>query len=370
MKYIITGKNFTSPLLQKYQDQPGFTVMTETELEKSDIVMTDEDKIYAPDETSVPIVLAKIKDKKREQIENIKNKFNCRVLLKNTYPSFYFKAIKLEELAQVNLPKDKKYVIKPQKGFFGVGVREIDEHTDLKKMAEELKAEILEKTKFFSPGVFTGDVFVIEECIDGHEYTFDLFYDDKGEPVLTNMCEHPMSKFKEYFHLLYYTGNNIYEKFYQEIIGIFTDFNKTLKIKNLPIHAEFRQCHGRLVPIEFNLPRFGGFGLADLPYYGFNLEPFQHFFDSTKPDWKKIFDGHKNKYYAWVLCYNGIDVDTAKNKPDYEKLKKDLGNVLHLYQLDYTINPVFAIAYVEKDSKEELERILQFDFRDYFVPIK
>ncbi|HBU07526.1 MAG TPA: hypothetical protein DEB09_05605 [Candidatus Magasanikbacteria bacterium] len=370
MNYIITGKNFTSPLLNKYKGQLNFFVLTEEELRSSNIIFSQEDKIFAPDETSFPIVLARIKDKKREQIENIKNKYNCRLLLKDIYPNFYFKSVKLVDLKFVKLPKNKKYIIKPQKGFFSVGVKEIDSNTDLKKTATELEENIKKNISFFSKEVFTEEDFIIEEYIEGNEYTFDLFYDEKGKPVIVNMCHHPMSKFKEYFNLLYYTSQDIYEKFHEQVINIFTDFNKTLNITNLPIHAEFRERDGQLIPIEFNLPRFGGWGLADLPYHAFNLESFKHFFAGTKPDWKKIFTEHKNKYYGWVLCYNGIGIDVSKYRPDYEKLKKDLGNVLHLYKLDYTTKPTFAIAYVEKTNKKELDNLLKMDFRDYFVPIK
>lgn len=369
MNYIITGKNFTSPLLDHYKNKPGFTCISETELEESNIILTMADKIYAPDETSFPIVLGKIKDKKREQIENIKNKYNCRLLLKNTYPNFYFKSVKLNDLQFVELPKNKKFIIKPQKGFFSVGVREIDDKTNMQKMALELEKDIKKKTKFFSKEVFSNEDFIIEEYIEGNEYTFDLFYNEKGEVVITNMCHHPMSKFKEYFNLLYYTSDDIYEKFYDQAINIFTNFNKTLNITNLPIHAEFRERDGQLIPIEFNLPRFGGWGLADLPYYSFNLESFNHFFTGKKPDWKKIFTEHKDKYYGWVLCYNGIDIDMAKYKPDYEKLKRDLGNVLHLYKLDYTTKPVFAIAYISTCNQADLAKITAMDFREYMKEI-
>lgn len=369
MKYIITGKNFVSPLLERYKNQNGFIVMSEAELEKSNIELTESDKVYAPDETSVPILLSRMKGEKKDQIESIKNKYNCRLLLKNTYPNFYFKAIKLKDLEFVELPKDKRYIIKPQKGFFGAGIREINGNSDLKTIAEEIMLEIQERAKFFSKDVFTADDFIVEEYIDGDEYTFDLFYNEEGKPIITNMCCHPMSKFREYFHLLYYTDRSIYERFYDQIIDIFTKFNKTLKIKNLPIHAEFKKHDNQLIPIEFNLPRFGGFGLADLPYYGFNLEPFKHFFEGTKPNWEEIFKKYGNKCYGWVLCHNGIGVDLTNNKPDYEKIKNDLGRVLHFYTLDYAANPVFAIAYIERDDRRQLNDILELDFRDYFVPI-
>ncbi len=367
MKYIITGKNFTSPLFDGYKTKAGFVVMTEGRLQSSDICFGKKDKIYAPDETSVPIILGKIADEEtRDKVDNIKNKYKCRLLLKSIYPDFYFERVTIDKLPFVKLPKNKKYVIKPQKGFFGAAVREIDSTTDLKKIAKELKKEIQKSSDFFSKDVFTKDDFLIEEFIGGEEYTFDVFYDEQGSPIIVNFCHHPMSKIKDYFHLLYYTCDKIYEKFSGQILKIFTHFNRTLGIKNLAVHAEFREKQGRLIPIEWNVPRFGGFGVADLPYYGYGIEPFEYFFAGKKPDWKKILKQHQGKYYGWVLCYNGIGINLEKHKPDYGKLKKDLGNVLHFYELDYKKNPAFGIAYVEKRSKEELNKLLAIDFRDYF----
>lgn len=373
MKYIITGKNFTSPVLDRYKLQRGYISLTENELQLSLIEFTNRDTFYAPDETSVPIILSKIKDESwRNQIENIKNKYKWRRSLKNLYPHLYFKKAKIDDLDSLILPfhKYKKFIIKPQKGFFGVGVKEININTDLAKLKEELTLEIKKNCTVFSDEVFSLKDFIIEEYIGGEEYAFDVFYNETGFPVIVNFCHHPASKIQEYFHLLYYSHQSIYQKFHAQIIELFSDFNKSLSIKNVPIHAEFRERNGTLIPIEWNIPRFGGFGVADLPYHGYRVNPFECFFESKAPTWKEIFKSKGSKYYGWVLCYNGIDIDLKKYAPDYEGIKNALGKILHFYQLDYKKNPAFGIAYVEKDTKEELFQLLDIDFRDYFIPIK
>jgi len=370
MNYIITGQNFTSPILDKYEDRADYILMTEKELKNSNIEFLDTDKIYAPDETSVPIILEKIKnEERRERFDDIKNKYKCRKLLKSVYPDFYFEDVKLNNLEKIELPVNKKFIIKPQKGFFGAAVKEIDSTSDLKKIRLGLEADIKKHSQFFSADVFTADDFIIEEFVEGDEYTFDVFYDENAKPVIVNFCGHPESRMKEYFHLLYYTSGDIYERFSDQVIEIFTKFNKSLGIKNLPIHAEFREVNGKLIPIEWNIPRFGGFGVADLPYHGFGLDPFECFFENIRPDWNEIWTKHKGKYYGWVLCYNGLDLDLEKNKPDYEKLEKDLGNILYFHKLDYKTNPAFAIAYIERDNKKDLFEVLNLDFRDYFIPV-
>ncbi len=368
MNYIITGKNFTSDLLEKFKGKLNFKVLTEKELSNSDIIFSEEDKIYCPDETSVPFLKDRMNKQRWEKLEVIKNKNQCRILLKNIYPDFYFKSIDIDNLSKEKLPENKNFIIKPQKGFFGVGIREINSNSDLRKVAQNIQKEISTQVKLFSKDVFTAENFIIEEFISGDEYSFDLYYNETGEPVLTSFCHHPNSVHEEYFHLLYYTGKKIYDKFYEQIINIFKEFNKTLKIKNMPIHAEFKENNGKLIPIEFNVPRFGGFGLADLPYYAFGENSFRHFFENTSPDWKNIFEEVGDKNYGWVLCYNGSNIDLNNFEPDYDKLMSDLGNIIHINKLDYTKNPVFAIAYIELENEKEMKKILSLDFNNYFKP--
>lgn len=367
MNYIITGKAFTSPLIKKLSENSNYRVISEEELKNSSILFSEEDKIYCPEETSVPFLEKGMKLDRWEKLQLIKNKHQCRILLKNLYPDFYFKTLSLENLANEVLPPAKKFIIKPQKGFFGVGVREIKSDSDLKKVAQDIKNEILKHIKIFSKDVFTSNDFIIEEYVNGEEYSFDIFYNEQGQVVLTSFCKHPLPKHIEYFHLLYYTGKQIYEKFYNQVIEIFTEFNKTLNLKNIPIHSEFKEQNGKLVPIEFNVPRFGGFGLADLPYYAYGENPYQNFFESKSPDWNKIFKTN-NKNYGWVLCYNGNNLDLDKFEPDYDKLQKQIGNVLQLHKLNYKTNPAFALVFVEFDNKNQIEKTLEIDFKDFFKP--
>lgn len=370
MNYIITGKNFTSPLLTTQKNGPAVKIMTEAELMTTNTSLTGHDRVYAPDETSVPAICAKLTDEnRRKQIDAIKNKYKCRELLKTMYQKLYYTKININDIPKFILPDiNKKYFIKPQKGFFGIGVKQIDSKTDLSKLTKQLKEEIKRGGQFFSDEVFTANDFLIEENIEGEEYTFDLFYNALGKPIIVNFCHHPMSAIKDYFHLLYYTCPDIYRKFAVQVKEIFTKLNQNLNIKNLPIHAEFKERNGKLVPIEINIPRFGGFGLADLPYYAYGVNSFECFFEGEEPDWDNTLLKHKGKYYGWVLCYNGTNVNLEKNSPNYGQLKKDLGKILHYYVLDYRKNPAFGIAYVEKNSKESLDRILKIDFRDYFIP--
>ena len=88
---------------------------------------------------------------RKTKIDSIKNKYECRKLLKGMYPKLYFKAIKIDRIPNLVLPDaNRKYFIKPQKGFFGIGVKKIDQNTDLVKLTKELKGEIDKGSKYFS----------------------------------------------------------------------------------------------------------------------------------------------------------------------------------------------------------------------------
>jgi hypothetical protein len=365
MNYIITGKTFTSPLIQKLRENKNYKILSEEELKNSKISFSENDKIYCPEETSVPFLEKGMSKQRWEQMQLIKNKHQCRILLKNIYPDFFFKSVSIETLANEKLPESKKFIIKPQKGFFGVGVREITSESKLIEIAEDIKNEILKHVKIFSEDVFTSNDFIIEEFVTGDEYSFDIFYNEQGDVVLNSFCRHPLPVHEEYFHLLYYTGKEIYDKFHEQVIRIFTEFNKTLKLKNIPIHAEFKEENGKLVPIEFNVPRFGGFGLADLPFHAFQENPYENFFENKTPDWKSIFEKN-NKNYGWVLCYNGYKLDLEKFEPDYDKLQNEIGNIKQFHILDYKNNPAFALVFVEFENKNQINKVLATEFKDYF----
>lgn len=367
MNYIITGRGFTSPLVLETSKKNNYKIMTGLELSQSSIYFQPSSKIYLTDESSISIVLSRMKDyKKAETINNIKDKFICRELTKNLYPNLFFKTVNVNQLHLLKIKKNEKLVIKPRKGFFGAGVKIVDSLTDLYKIEAEIKNEVIQNSKTFSPDVFSADEMIIEEYIDGEEYTVDMYYNSKGVPIIVNLDHHPLSANPEYFHLLYYTSEEIFRENYEEIINIFSLLNKTLNLTDIAIHAEFKKNNGNLVPIEFNILRYGGFGLADLPYHALGSNSIKHFFDGTAPKWKEIWSKYPNNY-GWVLCYVPKEIDTEKLKPDLTKLTSKLGNILKFYNVDYKNNPVMGIAYVECRSKKELEKLLKIEFKEFFT---
>lgn len=286
----------------------------------------------------------------------LKDKFELHKLLSEIFPDFYFNRLDIDELMSHRLPADKKLIIKPRRGFFGTAIGIYNPGDDITAIAHRLKSDLEKKSAFFSESVLSRTEMIIEEFIEGDELAVDMFYNDNGEPVILNIYAHPFPEKDEYCHVLYYTNKKIFDEFYHLIINFFKLLNKGLKADSFPIHAEFKCNNGKLIPVEMNPLRFGGFGLADLTFHSFGYNPFEAYFKNYKFDFDCFWGENDDEHYGWILAYNGTDIDTQKHFPNYQKFKDHIGDYLHFVEIDHTKNPVFAIAYVRKQNFAELEK--------------
>ncbi|OQY39116.1 MAG: hypothetical protein B6226_02475 [Candidatus Cloacimonetes bacterium 4572_65] len=369
MNYIITGKTYNSKFIDDIAKREDVIAMSGDELEKSDIRFSKEDLVYVPSETSLDIVLQRIDGAELiDNINKLKNKYFCREVLESIYPDFYYAKATLEELPSLELG-DKKVVIKPLKGFFGTGVRFADKSTDIVALIEDMRKEVEESGKFFSEAVLTKNEYIIEEFISGDEYAVDMFFDSEGKPSVMNIYLHPESAVADYFHLMYYTNEDIFNSYLDKFNQFFLEFNKLMNLKNFPIHAEFKLQDGVMVPIELNPLRYGGFGLSDLTYNSFELQPITAYFDDVTPDWNAIWSERTNLNYAWVLGYNGNRIDVMKQTPKHscfkEFLQKD-NEIIDYVKLNHQENPVFALAYIKNNSLDTMKQVLKTEFNDFF----
>ncbi|MCF7793301.1 MAG: ATP-grasp domain-containing protein [Candidatus Cloacimonetes bacterium] len=367
MKYIITGKGYISELTKQIEED--VISITEEELKQSAITINKNDKVYAPTESSLDIIIKKSEDENFvHAVEKLKDKYQFRKLMSEIYPDFFYEKCKLDELEKTELEENKKYVIKPVKGFFSTAVKQINGGDNLKLIAEEIYTELNENTKYFSESILSKNELIIEQFIEGDEYAVDMYFNDKKEPVIINIYHHPFPEQNEYFNVLYYTNHQIFDKLYDRINTIFIELNKHLKIADFPIHAEFKLENDKLIPIEMNPLRYGGFGLADLTYHAFGFNPFNAFFQNFKPDWNKIWNKYKKNHFGWVLGYNGKDINTKTHTPDDDAYLKYLKETLHYVEIDHRKNPVFSLAYIKDDCEISLKRLLKTEFNDFFVP--
>nr|VFJ86344.1 MAG: ATP-grasp domain-containing protein [Candidatus Kentron sp. H]VFJ95340.1 MAG: ATP-grasp domain-containing protein [Candidatus Kentron sp. H] len=375
MNYVITGGNFTSHLLYELEGRFGINILTEEELRGSDISFGRNDKLFVPSQSSLDIVMERMDDPERlHGIEELSDKYQCRSLMRPMFPDFEFSRMELSEMKKDTFSPGGKYVIKPEKGFFGIGVRTLEDPRDIHAITEEIRKELDANSRFFAGSIFSGEKMIIEEFIEGDEYAVDMFYSEEGRPVIVSLAYHPLPRRKEYDHVLYYTNHRIFQAIVRQAESFFTRLNAILNLRAFPIHAEFRITEaGDLLPIELNPLRYGGFGMADLSYWSFGQCPYYSFFQDQPYDWDGIWDAYRrNRHYAWILAYNGtgIDTDGIAIKDIHAKLRRFIGDepLIHYQGLEHRTNPVFAIAYLAEEKEQQLEKWLDVEFRDFFAP--
>ncbi len=384
MYYIITadpGENFTSPLFAELENNPQYTVLTQSQLAASDIRFTAADKIYVPYEGALEIVLQRDDDPARlAAISATKDKYEFRRLLAELYPHFYFKKVTLQALEDIELDfgKCEKYVVKPVRGFFGTGVREITCQNDLSKIKQEILAEITEASACFPESVISSTEVIIEQYIgeSAEEFAIDAYYDEQGEPVIVAVYKHPVATDSAYSQVLYYTHEDIYEQYADLAKQFYRQLRQQLRVKghelkSFPVHGEFKLEDQQLVPVEINPGRFGGFGLADLLYHALGVNPFTTFFENKIPNQQQLWQKQAGEYCAWVLAYNGKSVDRNSFQPNTQAFRSFLGDdkCLCVTPLDYRHNPAFAIAYCTDSELTNIERVLDLDFNVFFITI-
>lgn len=371
-KYIVMGGGYRSPLLATLD-------RSVTLLEPGDkLTFLQDDKIYVLSEDALAYAVSYMKNESNiHAIHSFNNKLAFRQLLQPLYPDFYYSKCLIDALTEVslNFNQSKKYIIKPDRGVFSSCVRIIDSQSNLIKISDELKNEWLIKSKLF-PNTISSN-FIIEEYIglkadkisanflENQEIAIDLFYDKHSKPIILSIYHHPYSNAKEYHNILYYLSYEVFHALYDKAMDFFEKLAGLVKMESLALHAEFKVISNTLMPIEINPGRFAGLGCADLIYHAFGINPFQSFFNEEKPDWNQVWKNNKKTYFAWVCGYNGSNLDVATHQPDHDLYKNHLGEIIAYQEMDHTSNPVFSIAYVKKNRKDELLDLCNMEFNHF-----
>ena len=329
------------------------------------------EKIIISTETVLDEVLQRLDDpEKKNLIATLKNKVECRHMLSGLFPDFYFKEISIADLSTLELDPDERYFVKPIKGYWGSAAYPLDIHTDRPGLAEEIAQQLQVRTSMFSEQVVAKDRLIVEEFIDGEEYAVDMFFNDEGQPIITNICYHPLPKKLEYLHVVYYTNYDVFHKLYDNLVQFFTELNKTLNARNTPIHGEFKLHKGKLTPVELNPLRFGSDGFADLCFHAFGFNPFLCFANNCSPDWDEVWRGREEKVYAFYLGYNGSKLDTSKYRPDLRNFRRLFSNILADTAMNYQSTLAFSVMYIEENSLDRINELLDIEFNEYFVGLE
>lgn len=330
--------------------------------------VVQDEKICISGEACLEVVFARLEEGKiKRAVEILKNKFLFRSAIAERYPDFNYSKIELKDLINVR----KKSVIKPVKGFFSAGVRILEPDMDLALIKQEIASDMDRLGDYFSDAVLSKEEWLLEDYLEGEELAVDMYYAVDGSPVILNILNHPMPVDLHYLNVIYWTSEDLFQKWRAELEDFFRFLNeRVLNVANFPIHAEFRIFNGRLVPIELNPLRFGGFGLGDLSYYGLGFNPYDMFFEGKAPDWEAIWKKRKGKQLCWVLAYNGKEIDVSRHIPNHDAFLGFCGskNVLYYRPVNWQKQPVFAIAYVALDHFKDIDRFLTLDFNQFFSP--
>lgn len=161
--------------------------------------------------------------------------------------------------------------------------------------------------------------------------------------------------------MVYYTNVILIGK----ILPLITEFLLKVcskhPIRYFPFHLEFRITRNHLHVIEINPMRFGGFGLADLHFFAFGVNPYKHYFQQSSPNWGELLlrERHKGKHYAFVL--GRVPQELKMGKPDHQAFKSTFSHILDYGVVDHTRYPFFCRVIAEGSSREEFEKYLLMD---------
>tara|TARA_R110002126_G_scaffold40575_7_gene119252 strand:+ start:2163 stop:3329 length:1167 start_codon:yes stop_codon:yes gene_type:complete len=305
------------------------------------------------------------------QINSLKDKVKFRKLIKNLFPDFYFRKIRLEDIQNLSLEDlSFPFVIKPTVGFFSIGVHIVKDENDWVKAKNELNPENLKS--IFPRNVLNTTHFIIEEFISGEEFAIDYYYDNNGNVVLLNVLHHLFSSAKDTSDRVYSTSKGIIEKHKIDIELILNKIGMQLNLRNFPAHAEVRiDENGKITPIEINPLRFGGWcTTGDLLGITLNFNSYKYFFENKKPDWNSLFKGKERKKFSIVILDNnsGIDPSNILNF-NYSALANDFEKPVLIRPLDINKYPVFGFVFTESSffNQSELTDILTSDLKKYIT---
>ncbi|MBN2071404.1 MAG: ATP-grasp domain-containing protein [Candidatus Krumholzibacteriota bacterium] len=306
-----------------------------------------------------------------ERIDICKDKGRFRRLLAGEYRDFFFRELTFEALASLDTSGLKKpFIVKPVVGFFSLGVHKVISDAQWPLVLSRIGAEIRKVDGLYPREVLDTGRFIIEEHIDGDEFAVDLYYDEGGSPVILNILHHLFIDETDVTDRTYLTSMRIIKKYsrifypHLEKIGILGDF------RNMPMHIEFRVDGDRVLPIEANPMRFAGWCATDIAWHAWGIDTVEYYFRQLTPDWPAIFKGREDKVFPLVIGLIPADIDPSSVKGiKYDEYLSNFKKLLEVRKTDFKKFIVFAFTFSETDdsNRDEIERMLQADMRDYLI---
>ncbi|OFX16480.1 MAG: ATP-grasp domain-containing protein [Bacteroidetes bacterium GWA2_31_9] len=329
-------------------------------------------KIYSSSENAIGWILKNLSfSDYPEKINFFKNKFLFRTQTKEFFPDFYFQEVKFNEINSLNVENMSfPFIIKPNVGFFSMGVHKVLNLKDWDRIKSKIISEINDIQNVYPEEVLSTSSFIIEQCAEGTEYAFDAYFNDKGEPVVLGIMKHVFASETDVSDRVYLTSKSVIKENLSKFDTFLKQIGSKISLKNFPLHAEVRiDKNGKLTPIEINALRFGAWCTsAELANYAFGINEYLLFMNNQKPDWETILNKADNKIYSLVIFDNSTGYKAEEIKSfNYEKAMSSFQNPLELRKTDYNKYPLFGFLYVKVDENRyfELDNILHSDLKEF-----
>ena len=306
-----------------------------------------------------------------EKIDLFKNKFKFRELLRELYPEFFFKEVLFDEIDNIDVNElPFPFIIKPSVGFFSLGVNKVLDISGWEKTKTLIKKDIDIIKDVYPKEVLDVEKFIIEENIEGDEYAFDAYYNSEGKPVILSILKHLFSSDGDVHDRIYISSKEIIENNIEKFLCFLQEVGKLSGLKNFPLHVEVRvDKKGRLMPIEINPLRFGGWcTTADMTWFAYGFNPYEYVHFQKIPDWANILKDKKGKIYSNIVLNNSTGVDADQiHSFDYDKLLTKFENPLELRKADFKQFLIFGFLFAEtrEENFQELDWILHSDLKEF-----
>jgi hypothetical protein len=308
-----------------------------------------------------------------DKVAAFKDKALFRDLTRALNPNLFYRKVSLQELAQLRFAElPHPFIIKPNTGFFSLGVYKGTTAEDLEIIKKQIIDDVARVRDTYPTSVLDMNSFLIEEIIEGDEYTVDAFYDADGKPMILGMMHHHFADATDTSDRLYVTSAEIINTNYDRFLDFLERLGKIIGLQNFPLHLEVRiDSGGTILPIEGNPLRYGGWCTsAELTHYAFGFNPYLLFMKQQKPDWPWIIAKNSGDLFSIIVLNNNTGWPAAEiDGFDYEKLLSRLQKPLELRRVDVNQFHVFGFVYVQTapGNFAELDSLLKSNLREFVL---
>ncbi len=300
--------------------------------------------------------------KQLESLLSFKDKAIFREKISRVYPDIWFKILNKAELKTSKFDRFP-FVLQVSVGFGSKGVEIIHNPSELYKI--DLAISSAEQgEKIFSKSVVDSSKWIVCQFFEGDEYAVDAFITSKGIPVITGIYKHIFKDENDVTDRLYYTSKSVMFEFLPKTTDFLSELVKIYpEIKQKMFHLEFKYKNTHIMPIELNMFRFGGYGLSQLPYHAFKINPYDYYLNDKAVDWNTVLKNTSTDYFFWVL--GAYPDNKGPDNLNISLLEKTLKT--EFLDFVYVNTPaVFFSAYNQTSDYEELEKWLKHDFKVFF----